>query len=102
MSVWRGGKALLSNYDAFYDSVIWRGVRGLWEPHAQAAAESLGVEGLLARAGWLLPQCRRQVVDCVAEGGKRSQSYSCRLRCSLLGFLEGEGGPGFALVAAEV
>ena len=81
VSVWRGGKALLSDYDAFYDSVVWRGARGLWEPHAQAAAEGLGVEGLLARAGWPLPQCRRQVVDCVAEGGKRSQSYSCRLRC---------------------
>ena len=45
-------------------------MRSLWELHAWAAAEGLGVEGLLARATWLPPLCRRQVVDCMAEGGK--------------------------------
>ena len=70
VSVWRGGKSLLSDSYAFYDSVVWRDVRGLWELHTWAAAEGLGVEGLLAQATWLPPLCRRQVVDCVAEGGK--------------------------------
>ena len=35
-----------------------------------AAAEGLGVEGLLAQATWLLPLYRHQVVDCVAGEGK--------------------------------
>ena len=56
-------------------------MRGLWEPHAQAAAEGLGVEGLRALAIPIL-----------------------LLSPALLAarFLGGEGSPGFALVAAEV
>ena len=69
VSVWRGGKSLLSDSYTFYDSVVWRGVRGLWEPHAKAAAEDLGIEGLLALAGWLPRLYRCQDVYCVAEGG---------------------------------
>ena len=49
VSVWLGGRSLWIDSSAFYDSVVWRGVRGLWELHAWAAAEGLGVAGSLAQ-----------------------------------------------------
>ena len=70
VSVWLGGRSLWIGFSAFYDSVVWRGVRGLWELHAWAAAEGLGIEGLLALAGWLPRLYRCQDVYSVAEEGK--------------------------------
>ena len=70
VSVWLGGRSLWIDFSAFYDSVVWRGMRGLWELHEWAAAEGLGVEGLLAQVTWLLPGYRHQVVDCVAGEGR--------------------------------
>ena len=68
VSVWQGGIPLTRGYGAFYDQVVWRGVEGVWAPHAKADVD-LGVEGQQALAGQLLPRCRRQDTCFWAAGG---------------------------------
>ena len=68
VSVWQGGIPLTRGYGAFYDQVVWRGVEGVWAPHAMADMD-LGVEGRQALAGQFLPRCRRQDACFWATGG---------------------------------
>ena len=84
VSVWQGGIPLMRGYGAFYDQVVWRGVEGVWAPHAKAAVD-LGEEGQQALAGQLPPLCRRRDACFWAVGGIQSRSWSYRLRCSLQG-----------------
>ena len=86
VSVWLGGILLWSGFFAFCDQVACRCVEGLWELPAAAwdslGDEDQGVEGLLARAGRLLPRCIHQDVCCVAKGGRGSLSWSWIPSCA--------------------
>ena len=74
-------------------------MEGLWEPHARVD-EDLAVEELLALAGRLLHQYRRQDGGCVAEGGRQSLSWSWNPELLAARVLVGEGGPFSELYAA--
>ena len=68
VSVWQGGIPLTRDYGVSYDQVVWRGVGGVWAPHAKAVVD-LGVEGQQPLAGQLPPRCRRQDACFWAAGG---------------------------------